>query len=258
MRSNPLRALVGLLLLHGFSGSTATFAALEPALVQLGFEVQAPLLRGHGCDSPQALAGVTWSDWLDDASTALAELRARAGGSVIVLGHSMGALLAALLAVEQPEAIDSLVLAAAPLRLASPLAPGRPLEVLTPLLGRLLRSWPLPGDYADPALAASDTSYPWVPMDALLSFLQLSVVVRRRLAEVHQPVLILHSRADRVVAPASADLLASGLGTPLEQLRVVWFERSGHELFRDCEAGAVITSVLQFVDERINRRPVAP
>jgi carboxylesterase len=206
-------APVGLLLLHGFSGSTATFAVLEPALVQAGFVVQVPLLRGHGRDSPQALAGVTWSDWLDDASTALAELRARAGGSVIVLGHSMGALLA---------------------------------------------SWPLPGDYADPALAASDTSYPWVPMDALLSFLQLSVVVRRRLAEVHQPVLILHSRADRVVAPASADLLASGLGTPLEQLRVVWFERSGHELFRDCEAGAVITSVLQFVDERINRRPVAP
>lgn len=257
MSSDPHRAPVGLLLLHGFSGSTATFADLEPELVQAGVVVKAPLLRGHGHDSPQALAGVTWSDWLDDASIALAELRALAG-PVIVLGHSMGALIAALLAAEQPAAIDSLVLAATPVRLASPLAPGRPLEFLTPLLGRLLRSWPLPGDYADPVLAASDTSYPWVPMDALLSFLQLSVVVRRRLAEVHQPILILHSRADRIVAPAAVDLLASGLGTPGEQLRVVWFERSGHELFRDCEAEAVIASVLQFVDERINRRPVAP
>ncbi|CAK6694442.1 alpha/beta hydrolase [Synechococcus sp. CBW1107] len=257
MRSNPPRAPVGLLLLHGFSGSTATFAALEPALVQLGFEVQAPLLRGHGCDSPQALAGVTWSDWLDDASAALSELRARAG-LVIVVGHSMGALLAALLAAEQPAAIDSLVLAAAPIQLASPLAPGGPLEILTPLLGRLLRRWPMPRDYTDPALDASDTSYRWVPMDALLSFLQLSVVVRRRLAEVHQPVLILQSRADRVVAPAAADLLASGLGTPREQLRMAWFERSGHELFRDCVEGAVIETVLQFVNERINRRPVAP
>ncbi|MGB5240906.1 MAG: alpha/beta fold hydrolase [Prochlorococcaceae cyanobacterium] len=257
MSSDPHLCPVGLLLLHGFSGSTSTFAALEPALIQAGFAVQAPLLRGHGRDSPQALAGVTWSDWLDDASSALAELRARAG-SVIVVGHSMGALLAALLAAEQSTAIDSLVLAAAPVRLASPLAPGRPLAFLTPLLGRLLPRWPMPRHYADPALAASDTSYPWVPMDALLSFLQLSVVVRRRLAEVHQPVLILQSRADRVVPPAAADLLASGLGTPREQLRMVGFERSGHELFRDCEEGAVIASVLQFVDERINRRPVAP
>jgi carboxylesterase len=200
-----------------------------------------PLLRGHGCDSPQALCGVTWSDWLEDASTALVELRGRAG-SVIVLGHSMGALLALLLAAEQPEGIDSLVLAATPIQLASPMAPGRPLEVLTPLLGRLLRRWPLPRDYADQALAASDTGYPWVPMEALLSFLQLSVVVRRRLVEVHQPVLILHSRADRVVTPAAADLLASGLRTPKDQVHMAWFERSGHELFLDGEQEAGVES----------------
>lgn len=257
MRVEPLRSPVGLLLLHGFSGSTVSFSALEPALAQLGLLVQMPLLRGHGCDSPQALSGVTWSDWLKDASTALAELRGRAG-SVIVLGHSMGALLALLLAAEQLEGIDSLVLAATPIQLASLLAPGRPLEVLTPLLGRLLRRWPLPRDYADPALAASDTGYPWVPMEALLSFLQLSVVVRRRLVEVHQPVLILHSRADRVVTPAAAGLLASGLGTPKDQVRIAWFERSGHELFLDCEQDAVIATVLQFVHERISRPVDAP
>lgn len=119
MSCQPLGGPVGLLLLHGFSGSTATFSALEPALIQIGIAVQVPMLRGHGCDSPQALSGVSWPDWLEDARTALNDLRARAG-SVIVVGHSMGALLAALLAAEQPELIDSLVLAAAPIQLASP------------------------------------------------------------------------------------------------------------------------------------------
>lgn len=247
----------GVLLLHGFSGSPATFEDLEGPLRRLGLPLALPLLRGHGRESPQALAGITWPDWLCDANTALAELRGQSE-QVIVVGHSMGALLAALLAADQPEAIDGLVLAAPPLRLASPLAPGRPLQALTPLLGRILHRWPLPRDYADQALAASDTSYPWVPMGALLSFLELSVLSRRRLAEVHQPTLILHSRADRVVAAAAVDLLASGLGTPGGQLRMAWFERSGHELFRDCERGAVIATVLQFIDERISRRPVAP
>ncbi|WP_094555803.1 hypothetical protein [Synechococcus sp. 1G10] len=42
MSSQPLRGPVGLLL-HGFSGSTATFSALEPALIQLGLVVQVPI-----------------------------------------------------------------------------------------------------------------------------------------------------------------------------------------------------------------------
>jgi hypothetical protein len=41
--SQPLLSPVGLLLLHGFSGSTATFSALEPALIQLGLVVQVPM-----------------------------------------------------------------------------------------------------------------------------------------------------------------------------------------------------------------------
>ncbi len=256
---NPLTAgqsPLGVLLLHGFSGGPSTFTSLEPALRRLGLTVAVPRLRGHGEASPQALAGITWADWLADATSALATLRAELGagaenGSVIVVGHSMGALLALLLAAEQPGAIDSLVLVATPLQLGSPLAPGRPLGGLVPLLGRLLRRWPLPKDYVDAALAASDPSYPWVPMDALLSFLELIGVARRRLPEVKQPALILHSTADRVVAPAAANLLAAEIGSPSSQVRTAWFERSGHELFRDVEQAAVIDAVVAFVSERI-------
>lgn len=243
----------GVLLLHGFSGGPDTYKALEPALRQLG--LPSPC-RDFGATGgvPQALAGITWADWLADASTALAALRAEAGaenGTVIVVGHSMGALLALLLAADQPPAIDSLVLVATPLQLRSPLAPGRPLGVLVPLLGRLLRRWPLPKNYADAAQAAADSSYPWVPMDALLSFLELIGVARRRLCAAQQPTLILHSRADQVVAPTAANLLAAAIGTASNQVRTVWFERSGHELFRDVEQAAVIEAVVAFVAERI-------
>ncbi|MBE9153638.1 carboxylesterase [Cyanobium sp. LEGE 06113] len=249
---------LGVLLLHGFSGGPSTFTSLEPALRPLGLPLAVPRLRGHGEASPQGLAGIIWADWLADATSALATLRAALGagagaenGSVIVVGHSMGALLALLLAAEQPGAIDSLVLVATPLQLGSPLAPGRPLGGLVPLLGRLLRRWPLPKDYVDAALAASDPSYPWVPMDALLSFLELIGVARRRLPEVKQPALILHSTADRVVAPAAANLLAAEIGSPSSRVRTAWFERSGHELFRDVEQDAVIDAVVAFVSERI-------
>lgn len=240
----------GALLLHGFTGNPDTVRPLEAPLRELGLAVALPALRGHGADSPEALRGVTWGDWLCDAALALAELRRRSE-RVIVVGHSMGALLALQLALDHADDLDSLVLMATPLLLASPLAPGRPLGWLRPLLRRVLRSWPIPKSYADPRLNSSDGSYPWAPMGALISFLALVERTAPRLGEVTVPALILQSHGDLVVLDAGAEALLARLATPAAAKRIVWFDRSGHELLRDVDRDAVIDSVLQFVGERI-------
>ncbi|MCP9839221.1 hypothetical protein KBY93_01055 [Synechococcus sp. J7-Johnson] len=51
MSCQPLGCPVGLLLLHGFCGSTATFSSLEPALIQLGLVVQVPM-PSMSCEPP--------------------------------------------------------------------------------------------------------------------------------------------------------------------------------------------------------------
>jgi carboxylesterase len=170
---------------------------------------------------------------------------------VVVLGHSMGSLVALHLAADHPEAVDSLILSAPALQLVSPLAPGGTLQFLTPLVRRLLRRWPIPKSYADPAQLPCDTSYPWAPMDALMSFLSFTTLTRRRLAEVGVPTMILQSRADPVVSPGNVALLQAALATPPSQQRVVWFERSRHELFRDCDGPAAVGTVVGFVQERL-------
>lgn len=249
---SSVRLRLGALLLHGFTGNPDTIRPLEAPLRALGLPVALPLLRGHGADSPEALRGVTWNDWLSDARSALAELRTRSD-RVIVIGHSMGALLALQLAADNGGELDSLVLMATPLRLASPLAPGRPLGWLRPLVQRLLRGWPIPKSYADPARGRNDGSYPWAPMGALLSFLDLVERTTPRLSQVCLPTLILQSHGDPVVRDGSADELWSGLATPAAEKRIVWLERTGHELLRDVEAEAVLDTVLQFVDGRLKR-----
>lgn len=246
------QAPLGALLLHGFTGNPETLRPLEAPLRALGLAVAMPLLRGHGQASPKALEAVRWLDWVADGAAALEQLSAQAE-RVIVVGHSMGALVALNLAADHGASLDSLVLAATPIQLASLLAPGRPLQLLRPLLQRLLRRWPIPKHYSDPALALQDSSYDWSPMAPLLSFLQFSAITRARLGEVHCPALLLQSHADPVVLDASVQMLLTGLATPAADKHVAWFERSGHELFLDLERQSVVETVLQFVGERLKR-----
>jgi carboxylesterase len=209
-----------------------------------------PTLHGHGAESPEALQGVVWQDWVAAAEAALQDLLTEAERA-IVFGHSMGGLVTLTLAAEQAEVIDSIGLAAAAIQLASPLAPGRPLHFLAPVVARLRRRIDMPPRYADPELAQYDTNYPWVPSDAVLSFLEFSKITRGRLPEIRVPALIVQSRNDSTVAPESADIIYKSLSTPRSQKRIVWFDETEHEMFRDCEREAAVDTVIDWVRKRI-------
>jgi carboxylesterase len=239
----------GILILHGFASSLDSVRAIDSTLHPLGYPICMPALRGHGQSSPEALRGATWWDWLSDADASLQALLAEAQ-NVIVVAHSMGTLLALHLAANHPGKIDSLILAATPLQLVSPLASGRPLHFLLPIARRLFTKWDLPPEYADRSLAQFDTNYHWAPMDAISSFLEFSQLTQERLPEVHVPVLILHSRQDHTAAPQSAEMLYRQISTPLEQKSIVWFQKTSHEMFQDCESTAVCRKILDYVRER--------
>jgi carboxylesterase len=240
---------LGVLIIHGFTSSLDCVRGIKSPLEDLGFPVRMPVLRGHGAHSPDALRGVTWHDWVADGEAALRALSKQAE-RVVVFGHSMGGLIALTLASENAPAIDSLALAAAAIQLVSPLAPERPLHFVVPLVRRFVKKWDLPPVYADRSLAPYDTNYRWIPLDALLSFIEFTEVTRRRLPEVRVPTLIIQSRNDSIVAPESAEIIFSGISTPAEQKRIAWFEATEHEMFRDCEREACIRTVVEYVRER--------
>ena len=57
---------VGVLVLHGFTGSTQTVRDWAAHLAAAGLTVRAPLLAGHG-GTWQDLAKTGWTDWYADA-----------------------------------------------------------------------------------------------------------------------------------------------------------------------------------------------
>jgi carboxylesterase len=239
----------GVLIVHGFTSSLDCVNGLEAPIQALGLPTRMPTLRGHGAASPEALRSVTWHDWVADAEAALKDLLTEAD-KAIVFGHSMGGLVTLTLAADHPDVIDSIAVAAAAVQLTNPLSPGRPLHFLAPLVSRLLKKVDMPPIYADPALAQYDTNYRWAPIEAVNALFDFIEATRRRLPEVRVPALIIQSRKDTTVAPESTEIIYEGISTPPDQKRIVWFEVTEHEMFRDCERDGTIGAVVNYVKAR--------
>lgn len=110
------------LLLHGFTGSSAGWSAIVEGL-DVRHRVVVPDLLGHGrSDAPHDPARYVLSRQSGVLASLLAELDAQ---PATVVGYSMGTRLALSLAVEHPAAVCALVLESPSAGIADPIARGR-------------------------------------------------------------------------------------------------------------------------------------
>src|SRR5262249_8926071 len=105
------RAIV---LLHGFTDSPRQFAALADSLYQSGDNVLVPRLPHHGEAGKNAkeLAHVTAAELCRTADAAV-DVAAGLGDSVVVVGLSVGATMAAWAAEHRPEVRRAVMIAPA-------------------------------------------------------------------------------------------------------------------------------------------------
>lgn len=97
-----------LLMVHGFTGGKEDFGDFMAPLANLGWHVVTIDLRGHGSsDAPPNPVAYTFEILSNDLATLIAALGWR---SCFVVGHSMGGVLAQLLAMTHPELVNGLVL----------------------------------------------------------------------------------------------------------------------------------------------------
>ena len=98
-----------LLLVHGFTDTSRSFSLLAPHLV--GRRLIIPDLRGHGAS--QAGTGCSPADFADDIAGLIEELRLELP---VLIGHSLGAMVAIEMAARRKPLIGGLVLLAGTLK----------------------------------------------------------------------------------------------------------------------------------------------
>jgi carboxylesterase len=228
------------LCLHGFGGVPAEVAPCVEVATELGLAVRAPLLPGHG-RTPADLAPLRFEDWLAGARAEFDALRRE--GPVILVGLSLGSLLATRLTLDAPGDVRGLVLLANAFWLARPF-PADGLE-LVDRVGLPDFGFPkLATDIGDPKARAAHVSYDVQPARAALSVLRAGEALRQELFRVHCPTLVLHGARDRVTPVSNAWRVAGALGAA--DRRVVIFPASHHILPCDRERAAVAAELRTF------------
>jgi pimeloyl-ACP methyl ester carboxylesterase len=179
------------LCLHGLFAGAWAFERFLPLVAQRGHPVAALSFRGHAPSTAvHDLGRLSIDDYVDDAATAAAAL-----GRPIVVGHSLGALVALLLAAHD------LVSAAV---LVSP-APPRGITVLSPpILARMGRHLP-----------ALLFSRPFVPADDDLDALVLNRVPPEERASLRQRFSPDSGRAARQAALGVHSVPAGAVSVPM-------------------------------------------
>ena len=99
---------IGVLMIHGFTGSPASMKPIGVALAAQGLRVEGIRLPGHGT-SISDLRNRRWAEWIDEASRGLDRLRAGCA-TVVVFAQSMGGAVALHLAATRGHDVDGLVL----------------------------------------------------------------------------------------------------------------------------------------------------
>jgi carboxylesterase len=206
------------LCLHGLTGTPYEVRPVGEALARRGIGARGPALPGHN-ETPERLAQVTHTAWLEAARSHLRELRA-ASERVFVVGLSMGGLLALDLAAAEP--VDGVIVIGTPLRLHHPLA------WLIPLVKYVRPMQPKPqgSDICDAAARERHPSYDVMPLHAVHELQRLQRRVRSRLAQVTAPILVAHGAHDQSARPADARRIHAGVSSRVREL--IFFESSAH------------------------------
>jgi len=241
-----------LLALHGFGATTQEVGLVMDIARDLGLRALAPLLPGHG-SSVHELARTRFVDWRGAAEEALRELVAE-HDRVIVVGSSMGSLIALDLAADYPEQVVGVGVLGSPIRLPWPY-PSLALAAIS-RLGipdfTLRKSGP---DILDPEARRTQVTYSEQPAHAGNDVRLAGRRVEGRLGLVRCAAFVAHGQADRVCPVRNARLVYAKLGTPAWQKELLILPRSHHIITRDVERGLLRTRLSAFIEAVAARYP---
>ena len=228
---------VGVLVIHGFTGSPVSMRPWAEHLAAQGFTVELPRLPGHGTRW-EDMAVTRWEDWYSEVDRTLTDLTSRCE-QVFVAGLSMGGSLTLRLAEQRPGDVAGLILVNPAVHTE------RWDRHLLPVVRHVVKAFPgIINDTKKPGV--DEGGYTKLPLNAVYSLQQAWATIKTDIARVSSPMLLMHSREDHVVEPSNSAWIMTNVSST--DRTEVWLENSYHVATLDNDAPLIFSTSVDFIN----------
>ena len=236
-------AHIGLVLVHGFTGSPPSMRPWGEFLLSKGYSVRVPLLPGHG-HKVEDLNKTKWEEWPAKVEFEVGEISKNCD-TVILIGLSMGGGTVLHVAENLGDRIAGLILVNPMIHVK-----GVPVE-LAYFLSRFQKLRPSVGDdIKRPGI--TEWGYDSLPSRGVHQLLKMLRITRKNLNKVTVPVQLFHSVDDHTLPVTNTEIIMKEIGS-INKSRIE-LVNSYHVATLDYDQEVIFQNSLTFIEDLTSTR----
>ncbi|MCH1626603.1 alpha/beta hydrolase [Ferdinandcohnia quinoae] len=227
---------IGILVSHGFTGSTQSMRFLGEQLAKEGFTVCGPRLKGHGTHFEDMELSM-YQEWIESLEEGFKRLRETCS-KIFITGLSMGGTLTLYLASKYPE-IKGII----------PINAAIEIEEMAKLAGALEPRFldAIGSDIKKEGVI--ELAYEKTPLKSIGEIVQLMRITKERLPLISCPALIFVSTEDHVVPPENSMYIMETITSSDKE--IVKLTNSYHVATIDNDKELIAEKSVKFIKEHL-------
>lgn len=206
-------AKIGVILVHGFTGSPISMRPWAEYLLQKGYSISVPLLPGHGTN-PADLNLVKWREWPAKVEEELDWMLSQ-GMKVFIFGLSMGGGTTLHVATKRSRDLLGIVL----------VNPMIHVKFITPQIAWAISRFQKMRDSVGDDIkkpGVTEHGYDSLPAVGVYQLLKMLSYTRKRLHDVTVPLMLFHSKDDHTLPVTNTEIIMQGVGSiPKQRIELV-------------------------------------
>ena len=226
-----------MLLLHGFTGTSADVRMLGRFLEKEGYTCHAPHYKGHAVP-PEELVHTGPNDWWQDVLDGYQHLKNMGHNEIAVAGLSLGGVFSLKLGYTVP--IKGIIPMCAPMYIKSE-------EVMYQGILEYAREYKNHEGKSPEQIEEEMRNFEKTPMKTLKALQELIADVREHVDLIYAPTFVVQARHDKMINTDSANIIYNRVESDFKEIK--WYEQSGHVITLDKERNQLHEDVYNFLEK---------
>lgn len=228
---------IGVVLVHGFTGSPAAMRPWAEFLNARGYSVRVPLLPGHGT-KPSDLNEVEWTEWPGKVKAEIAELQKHCS-QIFVAGLSMGGGTTLHVAAEVGDQLSGIILVN-PMIHVKGISP-----TLAFAISRAIKFGKSVGNDIK-RTGVTEYGYDKMPYRGIHQLLTMLKLTRAALPSIKVPMQLFHSVDDHTLPVSNTEIVMREIGS-INKSRIELLN-SFHVATLDHDSDLIFANSLTFIE----------